>query len=46
MHSAQFNKGNAFSVQDREAYGLEGLLPHKVEDLDQQVCTGRREGSG
>ncbi len=32
------NKGTAFSRAEREALGLEGLLPHAVESLDTQVA--------
>jgi malate dehydrogenase (oxaloacetate-decarboxylating)(NADP+) len=31
------NKGTAFTVEERRKYGLEGLLPHSVENLDRQV---------
>ena len=31
------NKGTAFTSEERRRYGLEGLLPHAVEDLDRQV---------
>ncbi len=32
-----YNKGTAFSSEERHRYGLEGLLPHSVESLDRQV---------
>jgi malate dehydrogenase (oxaloacetate-decarboxylating)(NADP+) len=32
-----FNKGTAFSLEERRQLGLEGLLPHAVENLDRQV---------
>ncbi len=31
------NKGTAFTSEERRQYGLEGLLPHAVENLDRQV---------
>ena len=31
------NKDTAFTPEERRAYGLEGLLPHTVEDLDRQL---------
>jgi malate dehydrogenase (oxaloacetate-decarboxylating)(NADP+) len=31
------NKGTAFTSEERRRYGLEGLLPHTVENLDRQV---------
>jgi malate dehydrogenase (oxaloacetate-decarboxylating)(NADP+) len=31
------NKGTAFTAEERRRHGLEGLLPHAVEDLDRQL---------
>jgi malate dehydrogenase (oxaloacetate-decarboxylating)(NADP+) len=31
------SKGTAFTAEERRRYGLEGLLPHAVENLDRQV---------
>ena len=31
------NKGTAFTSQERRQFGLEGLLPYSVENLDRQV---------
>jgi hypothetical protein len=30
------NKGTAFTAEERQRYGLEGLLPASVENLDRQ----------
>lgn len=31
------NKGTGFSLDERRAFGLEGLLPHAVSDIESQV---------
>jgi malate dehydrogenase (oxaloacetate-decarboxylating)(NADP+) len=31
------NKGTAFTAEERREFGLEGLLPHAVENLDRQL---------
>ena len=33
-----YNKGTAFTREERAAFGLEGLLPQAVSSLDQQAC--------
>lgn len=37
LNDPTFNEGTAFSATERRKCGLEGLLPHVVEDLDRQV---------
>ena len=32
----RFNKGTAFTLNERRAFGLEGRLPHRVNTLDEQ----------
>lgn len=35
--NARLNKGTAFTREEREQYGLTGLLPHVVSTMEQQV---------
>lgn len=37
LNSPLFNKGSAFTLEERKAFGLEGLLPPQVNTLDEQV---------
>jgi malate dehydrogenase (oxaloacetate-decarboxylating)(NADP+) len=37
MTDSRRNKGTAFTLEERQQYGLEGLLPRSVESLDRQV---------
>lgn len=37
LHDPRLNKGVAFTREERVALGLEGLLPHQVLTLDEQV---------
>jgi malic enzyme len=37
LNNPSTNKGTAYSLEERRALGLEGLLPHQVMNLDQQV---------
>lgn len=36
-HDPKLNKGTAFTQEERDAYGLRGLLPPRVFTLDEQV---------
>jgi malate dehydrogenase (oxaloacetate-decarboxylating) len=37
LHNAQYNKGSAFSPDERKAFKLQGLLPPNIQTLDEQV---------
>ena len=37
LHSPVYNKGSAFSADEREAFSLHGLLPPNVQTLEEQV---------
>ncbi len=38
LSSAKLNKGCAFTHEEREEFGLSGLLPYQIETLEQQVA--------
>lgn len=38
LHHPRYNKGTAFTREERAAFGLDGLLPDAVSDLDTQVA--------
>lgn len=37
LNSPLFNKGSAFTLEERSTFGLEGLLPSQINSLDEQV---------
>lgn len=37
LQTPYLNKGSAFSNEERDAFGLRGLLPTNVQTLDEQV---------
>ncbi|KAJ5873840.1 Malic enzyme NAD-binding [Penicillium soppii] len=37
LQSSQFNKGSAFTEEERSAFKLRGLLPPNIQTLDEQV---------
>src|ERR1700719_2130266 len=37
LNDPVYNKGTAFTLEERSKYGLEGLLPQAVEGLDRQL---------
>jgi len=36
LHDAELNKSTAFSREERDALGLRGLLPHRINDAETQ----------
>lgn len=45
LNSPIYNKGSAFTVAERKAFGLIGLLPPQVNSLDEQVERAYRQFS-
>eukprot|EP01134_Creolimax_fragrantissima_P000868 CFRG0868T1 len=43
LSNPSFNKGTAFSEEEREAYNLTGMIPPVVETLEQQVLRTRQQ---
>src|SRR5262245_66306429 len=43
LHSPRLNKGTAFTEAERRAYGLEGLLPPAITNIELQVARRRAE---
>ena len=43
LAESRLNKGTAFSADERIQFGLEGLLPEQVEDIDKQLARARVE---
>lgn len=37
IHNPDLNKGTAFSIEERDRFGLEGLIPPVVETLEQRI---------
>jgi malate dehydrogenase (oxaloacetate-decarboxylating)(NADP+) len=37
LNDSAHNKGTAFTIKERREYGLEGLLPPSVDNLDRQT---------
>ncbi len=37
LHDPRLNKGTGFTDKERDMYGLHGLLPNQVEDIEQQI---------
>ncbi|MFI4963565.1 MAG: NAD-dependent malic enzyme, partial [Legionellales bacterium] len=46
LTTPQLNKGTAFTREERDAFGLLGKLPYRVETLDEQVKRAYLQYSG
>jgi malate dehydrogenase (oxaloacetate-decarboxylating) len=38
LHNSYFNKGSAFTKEERHEFRLHGLLPPNIQTLDEQVA--------
>ncbi len=38
LHNPRLNKGTAFTVAERQAHGMEGLLPPSVNTIQLQIA--------
>jgi malate dehydrogenase (oxaloacetate-decarboxylating)(NADP+) len=43
LHDPRLNKGTAFTEAERRKYGLEGLLPPAVTNIDVQIARRHAE---
>jgi malate dehydrogenase (oxaloacetate-decarboxylating)(NADP+) len=43
LHNPRLNKGTAFTAKERRAYGLEGLLPPAVTNIELQIARRHAE---
>ena len=43
LHNPRLNKGTAFTAAERRAYGLEGLLPPAVTNIELQIARRHSE---
>ena len=41
IHNPLLNKGTAFTEEERTSFGLDGLLPSRVADMDEQIVRAR-----
>jgi len=46
LRNPLLNKGSAFTQQEREAFGLDGLLPHKVNSMAEQASRVHQQFCG